>query len=144
MSKYIHVNASDKFTGTRMPGIGQQPLRLDTKLQLRSVLEPIKIKDTRIKHTKKLGSIIKYLNHHTISWKDCCEHWIKNIMKRVIPWNNGPNYTKRMKFHFGYLVKHWSSRRSAQVEMNIDIEMQSLRIANTHNRFQNYSKPLRS
>ena len=51
----------------------------------------------------------EYLNHNAVSWEYCCQHWVENIMKRIIPRDNSTNYTKGIKLHLGCLVKHWSS-----------------------------------
>lgn len=75
----------------------------------------IKIEGRKMQLKSRYSNII-YLNHNAISWKDCCQHWIKDIMKRIVPRNNGANNTKGVKLHLRFLVKHWSPRRSVNVE----------------------------
>lgn len=75
-------------------------------------------KDWKLKlNSKKLCTVtqcyshcsdLTYLYHNAISWKDCSQHWIQYIMEWIVPWDNGTNHTKWVKFHFRCLMKHRS------------------------------------
>lgn len=48
---------------------------------------------------------LEYLNYNAVSCKDCCKHWIENVMEWIVPWNYCPNDSKGMKFHSCFFVK---------------------------------------
>lgn len=84
------------------------------KLQFSCLSELIRFRETELCEEHLWETCVRtYLDDDAIACKNCCQHGIEYVVKRVIPWDNRSDHTKRKVLDFGRLVKHHLSTRPA-------------------------------